>query len=86
MLGGLLFGGLRAWIGGRGELTALALVIAGGLVGSALGMASVLATAYPFRKADLASLKGLMTIVLVAALLLWFVLSFLSDVLSHGLP
>jgi len=86
MLGGLLFGGLRAWIDGSGELKALALVIAGGLVGSALGMGAILAISYPFRQRDLTSLQGLMTIVLVAAIVLWFVLNFLSDMLAHDLP
>ena len=51
MLGGLLVGGLRAWVGSSDELATIALVIAGGIVGSALGMAAILATSYPFQKA-----------------------------------
>jgi hypothetical protein len=85
MLGGLSLGGLLAWAGSSGELTTIALVIAGGITGSGLGMGAILAVSYRLQKGDLTSLKGLMTIVLVAAIVLWFILTFLSDMLAHGL-
>ncbi len=84
MLGGLLLGGLRAWVGGGDELAATFLVIAGGLIGSVLGMTAILAMSYRFRKTDLNSVKGLMTIVLVAALVLWFILNYVKAVLNAG--
>jgi hypothetical protein len=82
LLCGLLAGGLRSWIAGVDELATIALVIAGGVVGSALGMAVVLATLYPLRRYDLGSLKGLMMLVLMAGLVLWFVVGYLRDLLA----
>jgi hypothetical protein len=83
LLGGLFVGALRSWIGGVDELAAVSLVIAGGIVGSALGMAVVLAALYPLRTYDPGSLKGLMTLVLVASIILWFVVGHLRYLLAH---
>ncbi|MGC8640302.1 MAG: hypothetical protein ACP5XB_10550 [Isosphaeraceae bacterium] len=83
LLAGLLMGGLRSWLAGVDELAALSLVIAGGVVGSALGMVIVLAQLFPPRNHDLGSLKGLMSLVLAATLILWFVVGYLRILIAH---
>jgi hypothetical protein len=85
MLGGLLAGALRAWLGSGDPVASVGLVIAGGLVGSTLGMAAVLATAYPIRRVDLTSLRGLLILGVISAFVTWFVLGMLRDFLSHGI-
>src|SRR5262249_40282182 len=82
LLVGLGFGGLRAWLYGVTDLGALALVISGGIIGSALGMSAVLLTAYRIGQADFRSIKSLAILVLVAALVLWFALTMLAPVFA----
>ena len=84
LLAGLLLGGLRAWISGAGDLSLLALVIAGGIVGSGFGMAAVFATAYPVRAIRITSLRVLMVLVLLVALLLWWLLRSLAELLIQS--
>jgi hypothetical protein len=86
LLGGLVLGAVRAWIFTSDPLLSVTLVIAGGIVGSSLGMAAVLATAYPFRKADLSSLRGLLILGLIAAIVTWFVLVMLHVPLGRVIP
>jgi hypothetical protein len=85
LMGGLLAGWLRTWVRGTSEITSIALVISGGLVGSAIGMGAVLALAYPVLTTRLSSTKSLMALVLVAALTIWFVLSILRDLMTNGI-
>jgi hypothetical protein len=84
LFSGLLLGWLRAWISGASELALIALVISGGMVGSGLGMAAVFMTLYPVRTLKAPMLKGLMVLVLLAALVLWWILRGLADLLIHG--
>ena len=58
-------------------------MVAGGVVGSALGMAAVLAALYPLRSYDLGSLKGLMRLTLIAGIVIWFVVGYLRDLVVH---
>jgi hypothetical protein len=83
LLLGLLVGAIRSWIGRADEILAVSLVIAGGIVGSALGMGVVMAALFPLRSYNLTSLKGLLTLVLVAAIILWFVVGQLRYVLAR---
>jgi hypothetical protein len=83
LLAGLLVGALRSWLAGTDPLAAVSLVIAGGVVGSALGMVIVLAQLFPPRKYDLGSLRGLMSLVLAATLILWFAVGYLRILLAH---
>jgi hypothetical protein len=80
---GLVVGAIRAWIGGATDLLAVSLVLAGGIVGSALGMGVVLAALFPLRSYNLTSLKGLLTLVFAAAIILWFVVGQLRYVLAR---
>jgi hypothetical protein len=77
LLLGLLLGAVRAWVFTSDPLLATRLIIAGGLVGSTFGMAAVLAGAYPLRRTDLSSVRGLLILVLIAAIVTWFVLGML---------
>jgi hypothetical protein len=86
LIGGLLVGGVRSWYVGSDPLAATGLIITGGLVGSTLGMAGVLAGAYPLRKRDLSSLRGLLILGLIAAIVTWFVLVMLRVPLGRVIP
>jgi hypothetical protein len=86
LLGGLLVGGVRAWLWSGDPIRTAGLVIAGGLVGSTLGMAAVLATAYPLRRWNLSSLRGLLILGLIAAVVTWFVLVMLRVPLGREIP
>lgn len=82
LLGGLALGLLRAWASGATDLHLISQVICGGILGSAMGMCAVLASAYPVSKVDLRSTKSLAIVVLVVALVTWFGLTLLSPLLS----
>jgi hypothetical protein len=86
LLGGIGLGALRAWIAGAADIGAVALVVSGGIIGSALGMTAVLFSAYRLGQTDLRSLKSLAFLVLVAALVLWFALTMLTPVFASGMP
>lgn len=83
LLGGLAVGGLRSWLAEADELTAVALTIAGGVVGSALGMTAVLAQLFPLRTLGIGSVKGLLALAALSAVLLWFVLGYLRILLRN---
>jgi hypothetical protein len=85
LLGGLGLGALRAWLAGAADIGAVALVVSGGIIGSALGMSAVLLCAYRLGQADLRSLKSLAFLVLVAALVLWFAFTMLAPVFASGM-
>jgi hypothetical protein len=82
LLGGLGLGILRAWISGATELGAISIVVAGGVIGSAFGMSAVLLCSYRVGNAELRSLRSLAILVLVAAMVLWFVLTLLTPVFA----
>jgi hypothetical protein len=83
LLLGLLVGALRSWLGPVDELKRVSLVIAGGIVGSALGMAVVFVYLIPLRKYNPTSLKALMTMVLTVSIILWVVVGHLRYVLAR---
>jgi hypothetical protein len=87
LLGGLGLGALRAWLAGAAEIGAVALVVSGGIIGSALGMSAVLLCAYRLGQARIRSLKSfaLLVLVLVAALALWFALTMLATVFTSDI-
>lgn len=85
LLGGLGLGVLRAWLAGAADIGAVALVVSGGIIGSALGMSAVLLCACRLGQARLRSLKSLALLVLVAALVLWFSLTMLAPVFDSGM-
>jgi hypothetical protein len=84
LIGGLGLGALRAWLAGAAELGAVALVVSGGIIGSALGMSAVLLCAYRVGQLELRSLKSLTILVLIAALVLWFALTMLAPIFAGG--
>ena len=57
LLGGLGLGASCAWYFGAADIGAVALVVSGGVIGSALGMSGVLLFAYRVGPAELRSLK-----------------------------
>jgi len=85
LLGGLGVGAFRAWLAGPSDIRAVALVVSGGIIGSALGMSAVLLCAYRLGQAKLRSLKSLAFLILVAALVLWFALTMLAAVFASGM-
>jgi hypothetical protein len=84
LLGGLVLGAIRAWVFTSDPLQILTLIISGGFVGSTLGMAAVLATAYPLCRRNLSSLRGLLIMALIAAFVTWFVLGMVQALSSSG--
>ena len=85
MLGGLLAGAIRAQVGRVDELTAILLVARGGFIGSVFGVGVAIATATVAGRRSLASIKGLMGVVVVAALLFSCVIGLLLDLAAQGI-
>jgi hypothetical protein len=83
LMGGILFGVIRVWIWRGDELRALGLIVQGGFFGSVFGAVAVFVFAVLERK-NLASLKKMMGIILVVALLLWVVVMLLRDLVGSG--
>jgi hypothetical protein len=72
MLGGLLVGVFRASGRGLDELVQVARVVKWGVTGFFGGLALVVLLALQLRREDVISIRRLMALVLIAALIAWF--------------
>ena len=84
LLGGLFVGGLRAKSRGPDEFAQIACVVKWGITGFFAGLALVVLLAFSSRRQNLISMRKLMGLVLVAAVLAWFFARILSGVLGDG--
>jgi len=81
LLGGLGLAGLRVWLTGTGFPESVVELVTGAVVGSAIGMCTVLASAFPFRRVGLRSVRSLAVLGFVAGVVLWFAATYLRAVL-----
>jgi hypothetical protein len=83
LLGGILFGLIRAGISGSDAFAKLQLATNGGFLGTIFGTALAVLVAFLDRK-SLFSLRRMMTLILVAAVLLGAVIILLRDLIGSG--
>jgi hypothetical protein len=83
LLGGLVLGAIGASIGGVGEFPGLMLTIRWGVTGFFLGLALVVVLSVSLRRKGLFSIRGLMVLVVVAAVLSWFFARILFGALGY---
>jgi hypothetical protein len=83
MLGGILFGLFRGWILNADAFTATAYFVRSGFVGSVLGAVVAVAAAV-LERGSVTSLKKLMVLIAVAAVLLWVVITLLGGLAANG--
>ncbi|SRR5579883_2037303 len=83
MLGGLLLGVARASTLGPNPLVRLACVVRWGATGFFAGLALVFLTALQLRRRDVISIRRLMVLVAVAALIAWFFARILFGALGY---
>jgi len=83
MMGGILLGAFRVWIIRADEFAAVSYVVQGGFIGSVLG--AVVAVAFAaLERRSLTSLKKLMGLIVIVAVLLWAVVTLLRDLTANG--
>jgi hypothetical protein len=83
MVGGLLYGAVRARIGRTDELGTIAMVVKSGFLGSVFGGLIGVAVATELWK-SLTSLKRLLALVAVATVLLWALITLLRGLTASG--
>jgi hypothetical protein len=83
LLGGILFGVIRARIQRGDEFAEIALVVQGAFLGSVLGAATAVAFAVLERK-SLTSLQRMLGFIVVAGVLLWALVTLLRDLVASG--
>jgi hypothetical protein len=83
MVGGLLYGAVRARIGRMDELGTIAMVVKSGFLGSVFGGLIGVAVATELWK-SLTSLKRLLALVAVATVLLWALITLLRGLTASG--
>ena len=84
LLGGLFAGGLRAKGRGPDEFAQIACVVKWGITGFFAGLALVVLMAFASRGQNLISIRKLMALAVVAAVLAWFFARVLTAVLGDG--
>jgi hypothetical protein len=70
LIGGLIAGGIR--VGGRLDIREIELVLKWGVTGFFAGLGLILLLALQFRGRDVISIRRLLALVAVAALVTWF--------------
>lgn len=83
LIGGLILGGIRASSVGLADLDLLGRVIKWGVTGFFAGLGLVLLLAVQFRLRDVISVRRLMVLVVVAALVAWYVSRVLFGVIGQ---
>jgi hypothetical protein len=83
LLGGLGFGYLRSWAGMRDQLAQIGLIASGGFFGSVFGLALAIVLAV-LERGSFRSLGKTMTVVAVAAVVLWAIIILCREFLAHG--
>ena len=83
LVGGLLYGVVRARIGRLDELGSIEMVVKCGFLGSVFGAMIGVVVAIQSRK-SLTSLKRILALVAVACVLLWAVIMLLRDLAASG--
>ena len=83
LLGGLVLGAIGSSIGGLDEITGLMFTIRWGVTGFFLGLALVVVLSVSLRRKDLFSIRGLMVLVAILAVLSWFFARILFGVLGY---
>ena len=83
LLGGLIVGGMRARGAGLTDLAMLSGVIKWGVTGFFSGLGLVLLLALQFRRRDVISVRRLMVLIAVAALVAWYVTRVLFGVIGQ---
>jgi hypothetical protein len=82
LLGGLVLGSVKASLQRAFELDGLVMTIRWGVTGFFLGLAVVLLLSLSLRRKDLISLRRLMALVAIAALLSWYFAKVLFGVIG----
>jgi hypothetical protein len=83
LLGGLVLGAIGVSIGGLDEITGLVFTIRWGVTGFFLGLGLVVVLSVSLRRKDLFSVRGLMVLVAVMAVVSWFFARILFAVLGY---
>jgi hypothetical protein len=83
LLGGLALGAIGASLGGRSEFAGLVFTIRWGVTGFFLGLALVVLLSVSLRRKDLVSIRGMMVLVAIAAVLSWFFARILFGVIGY---
>lgn len=84
MMGGLLVGAVRTWIRGLADLELLSCVIKWGATGFFAGLALVLLLALQYRRGAALTIRRLMALVAVAAIIAWFFARVFFDAVGYG--
>ena len=83
MLGGLFIGAVRASIQRLTDIAQIACVVRWGITGFFAGLGLVVLLALQPRREDVISIRRLMALVVVAALIAWFFSRVLSGVIGY---
>ena len=83
MIGGLLLGALRTRIGRLDSFSSIELVVKWGFLGALFGAVAIVLVPVLAKK-NVSSVRRLLGVIGVAAVLLWFVISLLRDLTTSG--